>query len=164
MALHAMRRKISAHPSSTLKNEVQKGEHTIDSHSPKALSYCYCSPLSTLHATHPRDEQIVPATAELNSILRSRLQTLFPHSTSLSVILVHVTQVEHLTLVPHIGSRQQRHLHHGPPGFIDQMLVNLRRVIRNSDQLLLHEGTGFALVLPDVDQQGTYLMLERIYN
>ena len=172
MIQHAMKRRISAMSSSTLRNERKEAEHGIHNHAAHTLAYCGCPPLSTLYATSSTGEhkpsttyeQIVPATPELNSSLRSQLQALFPPSTSLSVIVLHVTQVEHLTLLSCSDSQQQRYLHHGPSSFIEQILVNLRRVIRSSDRLLLHEGAGFALVLPDVDQQGTYLMLERIYH
>ena len=42
--------------------------------------------------------------------------------------------------------------------------MNVRRAIRCSDQLLIQEGIGAALILPDVDQQGMYGILERVYQ
>jgi len=167
-----MKRKTSMRPSSISRNEPQKALHGTDNHTVNAPTYCYCPPLSALHPALSGDRhtpptkhaEIVPAAPELNTMLRSRLQTHFLQVRPLSIILLHVTQVEHLTLLSHTGSRQQSDLHHGPSCFIDQILVNLRRVIRSSDQVLLHEGTGFALLLPDVDQQGAHLMLDRIYH
>jgi hypothetical protein len=172
MALHVMKRKTFVRPSSMSRNKSQKAMYGTDNHTVNAPAYCHCPPLSALHPALSGDRhtpstnhaEIVPAAPELNNILRSRLQTLFLHTRPLSIILLHVTQIEHPTPLSHTRSRQQRDLHHGPPCFIDQILVNLRRVIRSSDQILLHEGTGFALLLPEVDQQGAHLILDRIYH
>src|SRR5205085_5709702 len=40
----------------------------------------------------------------------------------------------------------------------------VRRVIRSSDQLLIDEGTGVAIIFPEVDQPGIQTILERIYR
>ncbi len=172
MALHVLKRITSAHSLSTPENELAKERQGVDAHSGNALTLCRCSPLSPSHLPCSGDShalrtecgEMVPAAPELNSMLRARLQTLFLHSKPLSVILLHVTQREHSTQLSCARSRQLHTIHHGPPCFIDQILANLHRVIRSSDQILLHEGTGFALVLPDVDEQGAHLILDRIYH
>jgi hypothetical protein len=43
-------------------------------------------------------------------------------------------------------------------------MVNVRRVIRDDDEVLLQPGSGVALLLPHVDSRGAYRILERIYH
>jgi Type II secretion system (T2SS), protein E, N-terminal domain len=44
------------------------------------------------------------------------------------------------------------------------VMVNVRRVMRTEDQVLLQEHVGAAIILPDVDAQGAYSILERVYR
>jgi len=108
--------------------------------------------------------QITPATQELNTNLRSMLARFFPRPTPLSVLLLHVSQLEHIHITPESAILHKRHRYHAPVSFLEQVLVNLRRAIRASDPILMHEGTGAAIILPDVDQQGAYRILERVYR
>ena len=147
---------------------------------------CDCPPLSSLHKragqepheTHNNDgsreeqypsdlfsaEQIVPATLYLNNCLRSALEHLLPHSRSLSVLLLHVSQLEHALQEQEHSYSYKSFNYHPPSGFLEQLLVNARRVMRNDDQVLIHQDIGAALVLPEVDQRGAQILLERIYN
>src|SRR5205823_2005045 len=64
---------------------------------------CNCLPLSSLHKIPSQRqeedaigcEQVTPATQELNVSIRAQLATLFPRSTPLSLLLLHVSQLEH---------------------------------------------------------------------
>ncbi len=132
---------------------------------------CMCQPLSSLQtvplAGQENDETIyehmVPAAAVLNTKLRTLLQTAFPRSTPLSLLLLHVSQQEYTSLTPSTSIRKRRR-YHVAPEVLEQILVNVRRAIRQEDSLLVHEGTGAVLLLPDVDQHGASTILERVYH
>lgn len=137
-----------------------------------ATEHCNCLPLSSLHKLPSQRqvedivdcEQVTPATQELNVKIRAHLATLFPRSTPLSLLLLHISQLEpiHLTSQSVVFRRRQRY--HAPPAFLEQVLANIRRSIRTSDQFLVHEGVGAAIIFPDVDQQGMQNILDRIYS
>ncbi len=132
---------------------------------------CYCQPLSSLQAlpspaqehTHVDVEKTTPATASLNAGLRTQLAGFFPRSTPLSLLLLHVSQLEHVSLTQQASINESQR-YHASPGFLAQVLANGRRAIRNSDQLLVDEGVGAAIIFPEVDLQGISKILERIYR
>jgi hypothetical protein len=78
--------------------------------------------------------------------------------------LLHISQLEHIHIAPQTAVLHKRQRFHAPASFLEQVIVNVCRAIRSSDQLLIHEGIGAALILPDVDQQGMYSILERVYQ
>ena len=131
---------------------------------------CMCQPLSSLQtvplAGQEEDEaveHVVPATALLNTKLRTSLQAAFPRSTPLSLLLLHVSQLEY-TYVASQMSTHRRRRYHASPELLEQILVNVRRAVRREDEMLIHEGTGAVLLFPDVDQHGAAAILERIYR
>ncbi len=136
-----------------------------------AAERCMCQPLSSLQtvplARQEEDETIyehvVPATAVLNTKLRTLLQTVFPRSTPLSLLVLHVSQLEYTHVAPQAGVHKRRR-YHASPEVLEQILVNVRRAIRQEDSLLVHEGTGAVLLFPDVDQYGASAILERVYR
>lgn len=134
-----------------------------------ATEDCRCSPLSSWHEASREEqeeidvEQIIPITPELNSRLRTTLLSFFPCPTSLSVLLLHVFQLEHIHIAPQSAVLHKRLRYHAPGSFLDQVLVNVRRTIRDSDQILAHDGTGAAIIFPGVDQHGAYIILERVH-
>ncbi len=134
-----------------------------------AMDPCYCNPLSSLHTDLNREAQqesdmLVLAAPELNSRVRMRLQELLEHIDTLSIILLHVSQVEPPPIVPPSQLPPRRQHYHAPEGLLDQLMVNVHRVVRDDDQVLLQTGSGAALLLPHVDSQGVYRILERIYR
>ena len=136
-----------------------------------AAERCMCQPLSSLQtvplAGQEEDETVyehmVPATTVLNSNLRTLLQAIFPRSTPLSLLLLHVSQLEYTNVASQIGTHKRRR-YHASPEVLEQILVNVRRAIREEDSLLVHEGTGAVLLFPDVDQHGVSAILERVYR
>src|SRR5947209_2842007 len=137
-----------------------------------AAERCNCLPLSSLH-TEGKDEQedasegvekIIPVTPELNSHLRTTLGNYFPRSTSLSVLLLHISQLELLHIATKSAAVYKRPRYHAPASFLGQVLANIRRTIRTSDQILIHNGTGAAIIFPDVDREGGLNILERVYH
>src|SRR5712691_1392248 len=133
---------------------------------------CSCLPLSTLHAVASceqgrvdvEDESLTPTTQELNSHLRSVLATSFPRETPLSVLLLHISQFEHIKTTSQSTTLYKRLRYHAPTSFLEQVLSNVRRTIRASDQILVHAGIGAAIIFPDVDRHGMAGILERVYQ
>jgi hypothetical protein len=130
---------------------------------------CYCNPLSSLHTdpgreAKPEADLLVLAAPDLHNRVRARLQELLPRIDTLSIVLLHVSQVEPPPIVPPSQLPPRRQHYHAPEGLLDQMMVNVRRVIRDDDQILLQPGSGAALLLPHVDSRGAYSILERIYH
>ena len=103
-------------------------------------------------------------TRELSSHLHKTLSVSFPCSTPFSLLLLHVSQREHILAAPQSARPFQRLRLHPPRSFLDQVLVNVRRVIRASDPILVHVGIGAVIIFPDVDQQGMYGIAERVYQ
>lgn len=112
----------------------------------------------------PDNAQVTLITGELNNHLHRILSASFPRSTPFSLLLLHVSQREHV-LAPPESARPYQHLRlHPPRSFLNQILMNVRRVIRASDPILVHAGIGAIIIFPDVDQQGMYGIAERVYQ
>lgn len=135
-----------------------------------ATDLCSCQPLSLLHKIRSPEEdnsdaeQFVPATPELHAYLRRLLENLFPRSTPLSILLLHISQLEHLPLSSEPLVLRKRQRYHAPESFLEQVIVNVGRAIRSYDRMLTHAGTGAAIIFPDVEQYGAHSILERVYH
>jgi GGDEF domain-containing protein len=133
---------------------------------------CMCLPLSRLHQEVWEDHagnseqlaEVTPATLELNRSLRAQLKNYFPCSSPLSVLLLHISQLEHIHINPKSAILHIRHRYHVSASLLEQILINVRRTIRSSDQILVHGGACVAIMLPDVDQEGSQALLERVYH
>ncbi len=135
---------------------------------------CHCQPLSSIQPIplHEQDEdedemdcdKITPATPELTTSIRMQLSNFFPRSTALGILLLHISQLEHIHIAPQTAILHKRLRYHAPASFLEQVLANMRRGIRESDQILTHKGVGAAIIFPDVDQQGIFDILERVYR
>ena len=137
-----------------------------------ASDLCTCLPLSRLHqgpwedhAENPEQlTEVTPATLEMNSSLRSELENYFPRSSSLSVLLLHISQLEHVHITPKSAILHKRHRYHISASLLEQILNNVRRTIRSTDHMLVHIGAGIAIILPDVDQEGSQALLQRVFH
>jgi hypothetical protein len=105
-----------------------------------------------------------PATSALNASLRQQLGNHFPRSAPLSILLLHVSQLEHIQSIPPSAILDKRQRYHASSTFLEQVLANVHRAIRGNDQVLIHAGTGAAAIFPGVDQQGVQSILERVYR
>lgn len=129
---------------------------------------CTCKlPLSPSHEgpleEDEEQEQFVPVSDELRQTLYTHLNMYFLHTQPLSVLLLHLAQQEQANhLQTSFAAKRLRY--HAPPGVLEQVLANVQRAIRSSDVLLIQEHVGAALIFLDVDKQGAYNILERIYN
>src|SRR6266852_2532100 len=139
-----------------------------------AAEQCTCLPLSKLHEAPWNVQEdggdsgqitrLTPATQEMNRHLRAVLNDFFPRSTPLSLLLLHISQLEHIHIAPKTAILHKRHRYHAPSSFLEQVLVNVRRIISTDDRILVHAGTGVAIILPDVDHEGAHSILERVYH
>ena len=137
-----------------------------------ASDLCTCLPLSRLHQGPWEDQaedpeqliEVTPATPEMNSSLRSQLENYFPRSSSLSVLLLHISQLEHVHITLKSAILYKRHRYHVSASLLEQILNNVRRTIRSSDHMLVHIGASIAIILPDVDQEGSQALLQRVYH
>jgi Type II secretion system (T2SS), protein E, N-terminal domain len=131
---------------------------------------CSCLPLSTLHSGYAKeqedegDEQVVPVSQELAYHVHQALEEYFPRTTPFSLLLLHVSQWEYKQVTQQATVVHVRHRFHAPESFLEQVLTNVRRAIRTDDLLLTHSGTGASLLFPEVDRNGIYSILERIYR
>ena len=136
-----------------------------------ATDNCTCLPLSALHKALREEEaenfeqfvDVTPATVEMNSYLRIILNSYFPRSAPLSILLLHISQLEHIHIVPKSVILHKRQRYHAPANLLEQVLINVRRTIRNSDHMVIHAGACVAVILPDVDQEGAQTLLKRVY-
>lgn len=129
---------------------------------------CSCLPLTSPHRAGEEEsrerEQWTPATQDLNSHLRTLLASFFPRTMPFSVLHLHVSQLEPIHSVPQSATIYHRPRYHAPDSFLEQVLVNTRRVIRIDDQILVHAGTGAVIVFPDVEQHAIQAIAGRIYK
>ena len=138
----------------------------------QASELCTCLPLSTLHQeiweTHLENpellKEVTTATLELNVALRAELEHYFPRSTPLSIVLMHISQLEHIHILPKSAVLHKRNRYHVPASLLEQVLTCVRRTIRSSDYILVHTGASIAILLPDVDQEGSHALLQRVYH
>lgn len=145
-------------------------EQSLIQASSPATDCCYCLPLSSIQAVPSQDQEeetidyhtVTPATPEMNALIRAKLEGCFPSSVPLSLLLLHVSQLEHVHIHPQSALLHKRQRYHAPANFLEQVLVNVRRAIRDDDELLIHGGTGAAIIFPGVDQQGVAGILERV--
>ncbi len=129
---------------------------------------CTCSSLSPLRPKHAAEDAgesapVTPVTPELGARVRQALAGSFPRVMPLSVLLLHVSQLEHIQLSPKSAILHQRLRYHASTEFLEQVLATVRRTIRQSDQVMVHGGTGAAIIFPGVDQEGAFGILERVY-
>src|SRR5438034_7209250 len=144
-------------------------EQSLIQASSPATDCCHCLPLSSIQAVPSQDQEetidyhnVTPASPHMNALIRAKLEGCFPRSTPLSLLLLHVSQLEHVQIHPQPALLHKRQRYHASASFLDQVLVNVRRAIRNDDELLIHEGTGAAIIFPGVDPQGIAGIIERV--
>src|SRR5579871_3471102 len=91
---------------------------------------CHCAAISCLHeeqgaasAAHSENAPVVPVTPELGAYLRKMLSEEFTHAMPVSVLLLHVSQLEHVHISPRSAVPHKRHRYHAPVEFLEQVLA-----------------------------------------
>ncbi len=140
---------------------------TIDS-APE-LDVCSCPPISPLclpsiKEQDKEDDELLPTPPALSTLLRTHVQSLLPSNAPLSILLLHVSQLEDIHLTPETEVVRKRKRYHPSVSVVEQIVTNVRRAVRTEDSMYLDTGKGAAILFPNVDQQGAYIILERVYN
>ncbi|HXZ03900.1 MAG TPA: hypothetical protein VEH81_03655 [Ktedonobacteraceae bacterium] len=151
---------------------LEKVPSTVTYLDSPASDVCTCLPLSGIHQelwqghAEKSDQtiEVTPATPEMHCSLRSQLENYFPRSTPLSILLLHISQLEHIHMTPKSAILHRRNRYHVSASLQEQILSNIRRTIRSSDHILVHPGASIAIILPDVDQEGSQALLQRVYH
>ncbi len=126
---------------------------------------CSCPPLSLAAGSDnsAREGLNIPVAPSLSNALRTTLARLFPRATPLSLLLLHITQFEHLLLSPTSPIVYRRLRYHAPASLLEQVVRIVRRTLRADDLILTDEqGSGAALLFPEVDQEGISCIAARV--
>lgn len=143
------------------------------------VELCTCPPVSSLcllstepamyqdYAMQKWDDDhdpVLPVHPMLNDTLHTRVQAIFPAISPFSVLLLHISQLEHIHITPKTTVVHKRRRYHPTATILEQVMINVRRAIRDDDLVYLDKGRGAAIIFPEVDQQGVLKIAERIYN
>ena len=136
------------------------------------LEICSCPPLSTLCQQSASEkleedeeyEQLLPVSPTLNSRIRTRMQELLASTPSVSILLLHVSQLENIYITPETEVVHKRKRFHPSTNVVEQVVTNVRRAVRVEDDVFIDTGKGAAILFPHVNRQGAYIILERVYN
>jgi hypothetical protein len=143
----------------------RKEQMEVNAQEKYLMSPCDCQlfPDDNRMATHLNNET-VPIPLAFSAQLHEAIARSLPMSYPLSLLLIHVTQWEQtpVSITGTISAQRQRF--HAPPGLLDQVLANVRRVIRARDRILVQPGIAAALILPYVDEKGIESIHDRIYH
>src|SRR5579883_323005 len=125
---------------------------------------CSCPPLFPAGSDAPAQEHwSVPIAPPLRTLLRTTLARHFPRSTPLSLLLLHITQFEHLPLPPTSPIVHKRLRYHAPASLLEQVVQTVRRTLRADDLILTDkQGSGAALLFPEVDREGMARIAGRV--
>ncbi len=134
------------------------------------LEICSCPPLSTLCLQSAREQegqeeyQLLPVSPTLNTLIRTRMQELLTSTLSVSILLLHVSQLEGIYITPENEVVHKRKRFHPSATIVEQVLTNVRRAVRVEDNVYSDMGKGAAILFPHVDRQGACMILERVYH
>ncbi len=126
---------------------------------------CACSPLfpAERSAASAEESQSILVASALGKTLWAVLARHFPRSSPLSLLLLHITQFEHLSMPPTSSIVHKRLRYHAPASLLEQILQIVRRTLRADDLILADEqGSGAALLFPEVDQEGIARIAARV--
>ncbi len=105
------------------KREDDAGQSLIQASWP-ATECCHCLPLSSIQMVPSQDQEetidyhnVTPASPEMNTLIRAKLEGCFPRSTPLSLLLLHVSQLEHVHIHPQSALLHKRQRYHARDGY-----------------------------------------------
>ncbi|GCF06454.1 hypothetical protein KDI_00180 [Dictyobacter arantiisoli] len=102
----------------------------------------------------------VPIAQELYAAMSTMIQSLFTHGETFSILLLHMSQLEASSLTTHY---ERRH-YHASPDLLQQVLRNVRRVLRIDDKMFINGPGGAAIIFSQVDREGIRIIVERVYR
>ncbi|GCE26935.1 hypothetical protein KDA_24190 [Dictyobacter alpinus] len=115
-------------------------------------------------ATEWDDGQRVPISQDLDRRVSELLNEILPMQKSVSMLLLHLVQRESHQLTSQSVSSYQRKRYHAPTKVLDQVLTNVRRVLRLDDKMFIFDASGVAIIFVDVDQVGIQKIAERVFD
>lgn len=122
---------------------------------------CGCPPLSPQRDTAAFEHACMLIAPELRQMIQTTLTTCTPQASPCSLLVLHITQVEPVPQA--LAQHHQRLKYHAPATFLAQIVQYMHRSLRADDQILVEEkGSGAALLLPGVDQEGLEHIARRV--
>jgi hypothetical protein len=139
---------------------------------------CVCLPLAMIDQDQAsadresdgyteREEQLefsVLIAQELFRKLQTILYLFLSRGEVVSMLLLHVHQLESPPLAPELCLQYRRRRFHAPSEVMTQIMAAVQRVIRTDDRLCVIQDSGAALIFPHVDAQGIATIAERVYQ
>ena len=104
-------------------------------------------PSSLCHRLHQQVSELLAQPADIEN---------------LSLLALHIFQ--RVSTISAISDQRTQKIMHVTASIFEQMLLPLQRSIRAEDHILVTEAQGAALILPHVDQQEMYHIVERIVD
>src|SRR5437879_5363652 len=121
------------------KREDDAGQSLIQASS-SATECCHCLPLSSIQMVPSQDQEetidndnVTPASPEMNALIRAKLEGCFPRSTPLSLLLLHVSPLEQVHIHPQSPLLHKRQRYPASARFLQQVRVNVRPATRQAD-------------------------------
>lgn len=135
---------------------------TSTNQQPRGQEPCSCPPLDVFPPTIGADD-CIPVAPALQETLQAGLASHFPRETPFSLLLLHITQVEHIQMPPGSSIVHKRLNCHASASFLEQVIHTVRRTLRASDRIVTDaRGSGAAFLFPEVDQVGMSRIAERV--
>ncbi|GER88261.1 hypothetical protein KDW_24230 [Dictyobacter vulcani] len=110
------------------------------------------------------DGQRVPVSQELYMRIRELVTEFLSEQKPVSILLLHLVQRESTPLAPQSPQLYQRRRYHASSQVRDQVLTNVRRVLRLDDKMFIFDTSGAAIIFAGVDQVGIQKIAERIFS
>lgn len=104
------------------------------------------------------------ASAKLQRQIRAQLKLFLGHNLPLSILVLHISQLEMPGLLSHTAPLPQRQRYHASSRQVEQVIHQMRRTMRASDTDIVKDEAGAAIILPGVEQMGALNILERVYQ
>ncbi len=129
--------------------------------SARVQARCDCLPLSPRWNTALAAHTCMLIAPQLQQVLHNAITVCIPHSSPCSLLVLHITQFEGVSQTTE--QSRQRTRYHAATSFLDQIVQHMRRSLRTGDQILVEKhGSGAALILPGVDQEGLACIARRV--
>ena len=122
--------------------------------------------ISSFDEERERRDDCIPVALEFSEVLQATLASHFPRSAPFSILLLHITQFQHISMPPGSSIVHKRLSCRASAGLLEQVLDIVRRALRVTDQTLIDmQSTEAAFFFPQVDQEGIARIAERVsYN
>jgi hypothetical protein len=144
-----------------MKSNISPLATKLKKRSPNELCTCFSlAQTSRGDKAEQVDDYSVFVSQELQCRVYSQVQSFFPRTEALSILVLHMVQRE--SALARVSHKRKRY--HASPETFQQVLAYVQRAIRVDDNMLLYGVAGVAIIFPNVDQLGMKIIAERIYR